>query len=128
MCYGRVYPENGAMRLYVQSLNLHDLVKGVVKNMAVKFHKQGVKVDLDLQASNPNLVADRIHLTNILFNVIDNAVKYFPAKTRTLSFGRPKFLTECHSTSKTTGLASPKNILARSLKGSIVSPPETCTT
>ena len=68
--------ENGAMRLYVQSLNLHDLVKGVVKNMAVKFHKQGVKVDLDLQASNPNLVADRIHLTNILFNVIDNAVKY----------------------------------------------------
>tara|TARA_B100000925_G_scaffold54506_1_gene35669 strand:- start:1583 stop:2614 length:1032 start_codon:yes stop_codon:yes gene_type:complete len=68
--------ENGAMRLYVQSLNLHDLVKGVVKNMAVKFHKQGVKVDLDLQASNPNLVADRIHLTNILFNLIDNAVKY----------------------------------------------------
>ena len=68
--------ENGAMRLYVQPLNLHDLVKGVVKNMAVKFHKQGVKVDLDLKASNPNLVADRIHLTNILFNVIDNAVKY----------------------------------------------------
>ena len=68
--------ENGAMRLYVQSLNVHDLVKGVVKNMAVKFHKQGVKVDLDLQASNPNLVADRIHLTNILFNLIDNAVKY----------------------------------------------------
>ena len=64
------------MRLYVQPLNVHDLVKGVVKNMAVKFHKQGVKVDLDLQASNPNLVADRIHLTNILFNLIDNAVKY----------------------------------------------------
>ena len=68
--------ENGAMRLYVQSLNLHDLVKNVVKNMAVKFHKQGVKVDLDLMASNPNIVADRIHLTNILFNLIDNAVKY----------------------------------------------------
>ena len=44
--------------------------------MAVKFHKQGVKVDLDLMASNPNIVADRIHLTNILFNLIDNAVKY----------------------------------------------------
>ena len=68
--------DNGAMRLYVQSLNLHDLVKTVVKNMAVKFHKQGVKVELALEASNPNLVADRIHLTNILFNVIDNAVKY----------------------------------------------------
>ena len=29
------------MRLYVQSLNVHDLVRGVVKNMAVKFHRQG---------------------------------------------------------------------------------------
>ncbi len=68
--------ESGAMRLYVQPLNLHDLVKGVVKNMAMQFHKQGVKVDLVLEASNPNLVADRIHLTNVLFNLIDNAVKY----------------------------------------------------
>ena len=68
--------ESGAMRLYVQPLNLHDLVKGVVKNMAMQFHKQGVKVDLALEASNPNLVADRIHLTNVLFNLIDNAVKY----------------------------------------------------
>ena len=64
------------MRLYVQPLNLHDLIKTVVKNMAMQFHKQGVKVDLALDASDPNLVADRIHLTNILFNLIDNAVKY----------------------------------------------------
>ena len=68
--------ESGAMRLYVQSLNLHDLIKGVVKNMAMQFHKQGAKVELELNASNPNLVGDKIHLTNILFNVIDNAMKY----------------------------------------------------
>ena len=68
--------ESGAMRLYVQSLNLHDLIKGVVKNMAMQFHKQGAKVELRLDASNPNLIADRIHLTNVLFNLIDNAMKY----------------------------------------------------
>lgn len=68
--------ESGAMRLYVQPLNVHDLIKGVVKNMAMQFHKQGAKVELDLTASNPNLVADKIHLTNVLFNVIDNAMKY----------------------------------------------------
>ena len=70
--------ESGAMRLYVQPLNLHDLVKGVVKNMAMQFHKQGAKVELALEASNPNVVVDRIHLTNVLFNLIDNAVKYAP--------------------------------------------------
>lgn len=68
--------ESGAMRLYTQSLNVHDLVKGVVKNMAMQFHKQGAKVELDLEASNPNLECDRIHLTNVMFNLIDNAMKY----------------------------------------------------
>ena len=64
------------MRLYTQPLNVHDLVKGVVKNMAMQFHKQGAKVELDLEASNPNLECDRIHLTNVMFNLIDNAMKY----------------------------------------------------
>lgn len=68
--------ESGAMRLYAQPLNLHDLIKGVVKNMAMQFHKQRAKVDMQLDASNPNLMADRIHLTNVLFNLIDNAMKY----------------------------------------------------
>jgi two-component system phosphate regulon sensor histidine kinase PhoR len=68
--------ESGAMRLYTQPLNVHDLVKGVVKNMAMQFHKKGAKVELDLGASNPNLECDRIHLTNVMFNLIDNAMKY----------------------------------------------------
>ena len=68
--------ESGAMRLYMQPLNLHDLVKNVVKNMAMRLHKQGAKVELDLNASNPNLMLDRIHVTNVLFNLIDNAMKY----------------------------------------------------
>ena len=45
--------ESGAMRLYMQPLNVHDLVKNVVKNMAMHLHKQGAKVELDLTASNP---------------------------------------------------------------------------
>ena len=68
--------ESGAMRLYMQPLNVHDLVKNVVKNMAMRLHKQGAKVELDLTASNPNLMLDRIHVTNVLFNLIDNAMKY----------------------------------------------------
>ena len=68
--------ESGAMRLYMQPLNVHDLVKNVVKNMAMRLHKQGAKVELNLTASNPNLMLDRIHVTNVLFNLIDNAMKY----------------------------------------------------
>ena len=68
--------ESGAMRLYPQSMNLHDLVKEVVSNMAVQLHKQGVKIQLALDAPNPMIQGDRIHLTNVLNNLIDNAIKY----------------------------------------------------
>ena len=57
-------------------MNLHDLVKEVVSNMAVQLHKQGVKIQLALDAPNPMIQGDRIHLTNVLNNLIDNAIKY----------------------------------------------------
>ena len=42
-------------------MNLHDLVKEVVSNMAVQLHKQGVKIQLALDAPNPMIQGDCIH-------------------------------------------------------------------
>jgi two-component system phosphate regulon sensor histidine kinase PhoR len=64
------------MRLFMQPLNAHDVVKEVVKNLAIQTVKRGGKVELNLQASDPVLEADRIHLTNVVYNLMDNALKY----------------------------------------------------
>ncbi|MBM71795.1 MAG: hypothetical protein CL847_03330 [Crocinitomicaceae bacterium] len=68
--------EKGAMKLYLQPLNIHDIAKDVVKNVAMQVRKMGGKVELDLKATNPIIKADQTHLTSVIFNLIDNALKY----------------------------------------------------
>lgn len=68
--------ETGAMKLYVQPINIHDVAKEVVKNVAMQVRKMGGKIEVDFKASNPIVKADKTHITNIIFNLIDNALKY----------------------------------------------------
>ncbi len=68
--------EKGSMRLYLQPLNIHDIAKDAAKNVAIQVRKQGGKIDLDLKANNPIINADQTHLTSVIFNLIDNALKY----------------------------------------------------
>jgi two-component system, OmpR family, phosphate regulon sensor histidine kinase PhoR len=68
--------DSGNMRLFMQSLNAHEVIKEVVKNLAIQTVKRGGKVELDLSAGNPVIEADRIHWTNVVYNLIDNALKY----------------------------------------------------
>jgi two-component system phosphate regulon sensor histidine kinase PhoR len=68
--------EKGSMKLYIQPINTHDVVKEVVKNVAMQVRKMGGKIEVDLRATNPVIKVDKIHLTNVIFNLIDNALKY----------------------------------------------------
>jgi two-component system phosphate regulon sensor histidine kinase PhoR len=68
--------EKGSMKLYLQPVNIHDVAKDVVKNVAMQVRKMGGKIELDLKASNPIIKADKTHLTSVVFNLIDNALKY----------------------------------------------------
>ena len=68
--------EKGSMKLYLQPINIHDIVKEVVKNVAMQVRKMGGKIEVDLLATNPVIKVDKIHLTNVIFNLIDNALKY----------------------------------------------------
>lgn len=74
--------ETGAMKLYLQPLNLHDVAKEAVKNVAMQVRKQGGKIDVNLKATNPIVKADKTHITNIIFNLIDNALKYSTDKPK----------------------------------------------
>lgn len=68
--------DSGKMQLFKQSLNSHDLIRAVIKNVAIQVRKRGGKVELELEAEDPMVFADRIHLSNVVFNLVDNALKY----------------------------------------------------
>jgi len=70
--------DSKSLKLYPVELNIHDVIKDVVRNVAMQVRKQGGKVDLSLKAPNPIIRADKIHITNVIFNLLDNAIKYSP--------------------------------------------------
>ena len=68
--------DSGNMQLFLQPVNAHDLITEVLRNLAIQIRKRGGKVELRLDAPNPLIEADRIHFTNVIFNLVDNALKY----------------------------------------------------
>ena len=48
----------------------------VANTFALKVEKYDGTLDVDLQAVDSAIYVDEMHITNVLFNLMDNAVKY----------------------------------------------------
>jgi len=68
--------EKGNFKLNKEAVNVHDLLDSVIQSMEIKVSKHKGKIASVLQAANPMVKADRLHLSNIIQNLIDNAIKY----------------------------------------------------
>ena len=68
--------EGGNIALHKQLLNANDLIDGVVQTFNIKVSQSGGKIDARLEALNPDIEVDEMHFTNVIFNLMDNAVKY----------------------------------------------------
>ncbi len=53
--------------------DLHELIQEAVKNNALA---SNVMVEMKLSASKTNVQADKLHVVNVIFNLLDNAIKY----------------------------------------------------
>ena len=73
---------SGHMVLKVVDLDLHALITDVVRSSTIQVSRRSGIIELDLQADIHHVQADRIHLTNVLYNLIDNAVKYTQQEPR----------------------------------------------
>lgn len=71
--------DSGNFKLEKRELDLHDLVRKVSKNFDLIISEQKGALQLELQAQKPKLKADETHLNNIIYNLLDNAVKYTEA-------------------------------------------------
>jgi two-component system, OmpR family, phosphate regulon sensor histidine kinase PhoR len=74
--------ESGHMLLKRVELDLHTVVQEVVRSSSIQVSRRNGRIDLDLKAEIHHVHGDRIHLTNLLYNLIDNAVKYAEQEPR----------------------------------------------
>lgn len=70
--------DRGEMQLKVEQINMHELIKTVIRNLAIQVRKRGGSIKTELNALNPLITGDPVHLTNLVYNLIDNAMKYSP--------------------------------------------------
>ena len=59
-----------------EQVDVHDLISDAVNGISIQVEKREGKIELNFEAKNPVVTTDKIHGTNIFYNLIDNAIKY----------------------------------------------------
>jgi two-component system phosphate regulon sensor histidine kinase PhoR len=70
--------QKGEVVLKKEEINIHSVITDATQKVNLLIEKKGGKIDMDLTAEFPVLHADKVHITNIVFNLLDNAIKYTP--------------------------------------------------
>ncbi len=68
--------DRGDLKLDFKDLEVNELIAAIADSMNLQFEKRKASVELSLTANKDLVKADELHLSNVLFNLIDNALKY----------------------------------------------------
>jgi two-component system phosphate regulon sensor histidine kinase PhoR len=74
----------GRLKLRFKEFHFHELIRNVIHNFELRVKSKEGKLDAELLAENDLIKGDEVHLTNVIFNLFDNAVKYSREKPEIL--------------------------------------------
>ncbi len=68
--------EKEDLGLKKETVDLHELVSRAIEAVKISLKERKGEISCTLKATKSEIVADKLHLTNIIFNLLDNAIKY----------------------------------------------------
>ncbi len=68
--------DKGKLKFKIQECDIHQIITDVIQSLTLQIQNKGAVVTTELKAQRYALFADRMHLGNIIYNLIDNALKY----------------------------------------------------
>jgi len=68
--------DKGKLKFKIQECDLHQIINDVIQSLHLQIQNKGGFITTELNALRYSLFADRMHLGNIIYNLIDNALKY----------------------------------------------------
>lgn len=74
--------DKGDFELKKEEFDIHKLIKDVAEKTEIFVRENQGEIILNLDAGKSIISADRIHLTNVIFNLLDNAIKYSPVNPK----------------------------------------------
>jgi len=72
--------EKDSFKLKREKVNIHEVLAMVINNISIQIEVKDGKISKNLGALNPIVSADKMHITNVFINLLDNANKYSPRK------------------------------------------------
>ncbi|MEQ8907751.1 MAG: HAMP domain-containing sensor histidine kinase [Vicingaceae bacterium] len=68
--------DSAELKLETQPVNLHEIIHRVAENFEIQISKREGNLELELAADNSVIKGDKVHLSNVFYNLLDNANKY----------------------------------------------------
>ena len=76
--------ERGELPMHKTELDIHHVINDALKFISVQIENKSGSVSLHLSAKETVVMGDKIHLTNAISNLVDNAIKYSPDRPELL--------------------------------------------
>ena len=70
--------DRGDITLNIESINVNDIIEKAVKNVSIQVEKNNGSIEIDYKAKHTIIEGDKVHITNVIYNLLDNANKYSP--------------------------------------------------
>lgn len=68
--------ESGEHQMEKRSINIYDLLNDVVERMSFVAEEKGGTIELKSDRKDISVIGDEYHLSNVFYNLLDNALKY----------------------------------------------------
>ncbi len=68
--------ERSEIKLKIKQVDIHELIISVVNNFNLQVQNKGGKISVNLNSESPIIDADEHNLSNVLMNLLENALKY----------------------------------------------------
>jgi len=68
--------ERGDFKLDIQPIDIHELLTDILGCFILQIEKYAGMLTTDFCAEQSIVMADRIHMTNVIYNLLDNGIKY----------------------------------------------------
>ncbi len=72
--------EKGKLKLSLEEVDIHKILVDVINNIAIQVEINDGTIVKDFRADSPDIQADKVHLSNVFYNLLENANKYSPKK------------------------------------------------
>ncbi|HRS53685.1 MAG TPA: HAMP domain-containing sensor histidine kinase [Bacteroidales bacterium] len=71
--------EKGKLKLKKELVNIHELIPEIVDRIRFQVERRSGVINMYLKAEKFIINVDKVHITNVIYNLLDNANKYTPS-------------------------------------------------